>query len=115
VPPDGRTDTCTAGAGTLLLEFGVLSRLSGDPIFESVARRAMFAIWELRDKNTGLVGSTIDLTTGLWIDKTSSLGAGAHFSVSSFSLVNFVRSREPIAPVVWYVKAADRPIPSAPF
>jgi mannosidase alpha-like ER degradation enhancer 1 len=36
----------------------------------------MFAIWERRDKTTGLVGSTIDIQTGVWIDTTSSLGAG---------------------------------------
>jgi mannosidase alpha-like ER degradation enhancer 1 len=29
-----RTNTCTAGAGTLILEFGMLSRLTGDPRFE---------------------------------------------------------------------------------
>lgn len=29
-----RTDTATAGAGTLILEFGLLSRLTGDPVFE---------------------------------------------------------------------------------
>jgi hypothetical protein len=29
VPEDGRTTTCTAGAGSLLLEFILLSRLTG--------------------------------------------------------------------------------------
>ena len=32
--------TCTAAAGTLLLEFGLLSRLSGDPAFEAAAHAA---------------------------------------------------------------------------
>lgn len=32
--PGETLETCTAGAGTLLLEFGVLSRLSGSPIYE---------------------------------------------------------------------------------
>lgn len=27
-------ETCTAGAGTLLIEFGILSRLTGRPVFE---------------------------------------------------------------------------------
>ncbi len=32
--PRGETpETCTAGAGTLLLEFGLLSKLTGDPTF----------------------------------------------------------------------------------
>eukprot|EP00039_Didymoeca_costata_P008846 m.117669 g.117669 ORF g.117669 m.117669 type:complete len:532 (-) comp14256_c0_seq1:67-1662(-) len=80
VPANGRIDTCTSGAGTLLLEFGVLSRLTKDPIFEAVAHRAVMAIWERRDKHTGLLGSTINLTSGDWIDATSSMGA----SVDSF-------------------------------
>lgn len=71
-----RNDTCVAGAGTLLLEFGVLSRLTGDPTFEAVAHRAALAIWDRRDKTTGLLGSTIDVQTGAWIDTTASLGAG---------------------------------------
>jgi hypothetical protein len=32
--PDEGTETCTAGAGSLLLEFATLSRLLGDPIYE---------------------------------------------------------------------------------
>lgn len=27
-------DTCTACAGTMILEFGALSRLTGEPVFE---------------------------------------------------------------------------------
>lgn len=76
VPRNGRNDTCTAGAGTLILEFGALSRLTDDPIFEAVARRALFALWDLRDTNTGLVGSTIDMQTCKWLDESSGLGAG---------------------------------------
>lgn len=30
-------DTCTACAGTMILEFGALSRLSGEPVFEVTA------------------------------------------------------------------------------
>jgi mannosidase alpha-like ER degradation enhancer 1 len=32
-------DTCSAGAGTLLLEFGVLSRLTGLDVYEVVILR----------------------------------------------------------------------------
>lgn len=36
--PDGETSiTCTAGIGTFIVEFGALSRLTGDPIYEEVA------------------------------------------------------------------------------
>uniref|UniRef100_A0A8C1P5D3 alpha-1,2-Mannosidase n=1 Tax=Cyprinus carpio TaxID=7962 RepID=A0A8C1P5D3_CYPCA len=37
------SDTCTACAGTMILEFAALSQLSGDPIFEEHARKAMDA------------------------------------------------------------------------
>lgn len=56
VPFDGINETCTAGAGTLLLEFGLLSRLLGDPVYEGVARRAVNRLWSLRSNVTGLFG-----------------------------------------------------------
>lgn len=36
VPSGETTVTCTAGVGTFILEFGSLSRLTGDPIYEEV-------------------------------------------------------------------------------
>ena len=56
VLPGTSTETCTAGAGSLLLEFGILSRLLNDPIFENCARRANQKLWQLRHKETGLLG-----------------------------------------------------------
>lgn len=56
VPPDSINETCTAGAGSLLVEFGILSRLIGDSTFEWVARRAVRALWSLRNNETGLLG-----------------------------------------------------------
>lgn len=56
VPPDSVNETCTAGAGSLLVEFGILSRLIGDSTFEWVARRAVRALWNLRSNETGLLG-----------------------------------------------------------
>jgi len=56
VPVNGSTHTCTAGAGSLVLEFGLLSRLVGDPVFEMKARRAVKVLWDHRDPVTGLVG-----------------------------------------------------------
>lgn len=75
--PDGcTTHTCTAGAGSLLLEFGVLSRIIGDPVFEGMARRSNRALWGFRSENTGLLGNVIDIQTGRWVGKLSGLGAG---------------------------------------
>lgn len=36
VPHNETTVTCTAGVGTFILEFGTLSHLTGDPIYEEV-------------------------------------------------------------------------------
>eukprot|EP00045_Choanoeca_perplexa_P008577 m.80560 g.80560 ORF g.80560 m.80560 type:complete len:576 (-) comp14547_c0_seq1:36-1763(-) len=71
-----RNDTCTAGVGTLLLEFGVLSALSQDPTYEGVARRALQALWNYRSTTTGLLGSSIDINTGRWVNTMSGFGAG---------------------------------------
>ncbi|XP_068109212.1 ER degradation-enhancing alpha-mannosidase-like protein 1 [Hyperolius riggenbachi] len=76
VPPDSLNETCTAGAGSLLVEFGILSRLLGDSTFEWVARRAVQALWSLRNNNTGLLGNVVDIQTGQWVGKQSGLGAG---------------------------------------
>lgn len=43
-------ETCTACAGTMLLEFAALSRLSGEPIFEAKAHAAMDALWRVSVK-----------------------------------------------------------------
>jgi mannosidase alpha-like ER degradation enhancer 2 len=47
--PIGETNiTCTAGGGTFLIEFGTLSRLTGDPTYEHVALRALQSLWSKR-------------------------------------------------------------------
>lgn len=57
VPTGETTVTCTAGVGTFLIEFGALSKLTGDPIFEKVAMRAMKSLYKAR--------STIDLVNSV--------------------------------------------------
>lgn len=59
VPVNGSNYTCTAGAGSLVLEFGLLSRLVGDPTFEMRARKAVKVLWDRRHPVTGLVGKLI--------------------------------------------------------
>lgn len=54
----------TAGAGSLILEFATLSRLTGDPRFEKAAYKAFFGIWNRRSE-IGLVGNTINARTGV--------------------------------------------------
>ena len=69
------TETCSAGAGSLMLEFVTLSRLTGDGRFEQVAKQAFWEVWNRRS-DIDLVSGGIDPESGLW---TSAMrGVGAH-------------------------------------
>ena len=70
------TETCSAGAGSLVLEFTVLSRLTGDTRFEELAKRAFWAVW-YRKSQIGLIGAGVDAEQGHWIGAFSVIGAGA--------------------------------------
>ncbi|CAB04078.1 alpha-1,2-Mannosidase [Caenorhabditis elegans] len=67
--------TCTAGVGTFLIEFGTLSRLTGDDKYEKVALKALDALWSTRSP-IGLVGNHINVQTGQWTATDSGIGAG---------------------------------------
>ena len=97
----GTISKCTAAAGTLLLELGLLSRLTGDARFEQgapatafitlsspssraalltrpahpAARRAVGALWERRSK-LDLIGSQIHTHRGRWLQTHTGIGAG---------------------------------------
>ncbi|GFR73350.1 alpha-1,2-Mannosidase [Elysia marginata] len=73
IPWNTLNETCTSGAGTLVLEFGVLSRLLNDPVYESVSRQAVNKLWRLRSNVTGNI---INIQTGEWLGLMSGLGAG---------------------------------------
>lgn len=73
VPKGETTVTGTAGCGTFLLEFGMLSRLTGDPTFEHAARRALKVLFESRSK-IDLVGNHIDISRGEWIFREAGIG-----------------------------------------
>jgi len=69
------TETCSAGAGSLVLEFSVLSRLTGDPKYERLAKDAFWAVWHRRS-SIGLIGAGIDAETGQWVNSYTGIGAG---------------------------------------
>jgi hypothetical protein len=69
------TETCSAGAGSLVLEFTVLSRLTDDPRFEQLAKRAFWAVWNRRS-SIGLIGAGVDAENGQWIGPYAGIGAG---------------------------------------
>uniref|UniRef100_A0A8C3RUP4 alpha-1,2-Mannosidase n=1 Tax=Chelydra serpentina TaxID=8475 RepID=A0A8C3RUP4_CHESE len=78
--PNSRTgtelDTCTACAGTMILEFAALSRLTQETVFEDTARRALDVLWEKRQKGNDLVGTVINIHNGDWVRRDSGVGAG---------------------------------------
>ncbi|HET6933240.1 MAG TPA: glycoside hydrolase family 47 protein, partial [Candidatus Angelobacter sp.] len=69
------TESNPAEIGTLLLEFGTLSKLTGKPVFYDKAKRALSELYSRRSK-LGLVGSSINVETGQWIDTTSHISGG---------------------------------------
>jgi mannosidase alpha-like ER degradation enhancer 2 len=62
-----------AEIGTILLEFGTLSKLTGKPVYFDKAKKALLALYDRRSK-IGLVGEEIDVETGLWTNKSSHVG-----------------------------------------
>ena len=99
---NGKREQCTAGVGTLLLEFGTLSRLSLDPRFEEAALCALRLLWSKRSTRDllgeserlvtpspltpplfltahpawTLAGNTLDVTSGSWSNPSAGIGAG---------------------------------------
>jgi len=55
-----------AEIGTLMMEFGKLSKLTGNNAYYSVAKKAIMECYQRRSK-LGLVGEQIDVTTGKWM------------------------------------------------
>lgn len=67
--------TNPAEIGTLLIEFGTLSKLTGKPVYYDKAKRAVVELYKRRSP-IGLVGSEINVETGAWIDPTSHISGG---------------------------------------
>lgn len=109
-------ETCSAGAGSLMLEFATLSRLTGDESFEvrlsaeyrvllclrcgqRVARKAFFAIWN-RKSDISLLGNTINLASGMWSHAVASTGAGID-SIYEYMLKTHILCAVVLSCVVW--------------
>src|SRR5437762_904293 len=67
--------TNPAETGTLLLEFGTLSGLTGRPEFYDKAKRALVETYKRRSP-LGLVGQSINVETGAWTDADSHISGG---------------------------------------
>jgi len=74
----GRThgaESNPAEIGTLLLEFGTLSRMTGKQEYYDTAKRALVHLFERRSP-LGLMGEAIDVETGRWLEPASHVGGG---------------------------------------
>jgi mannosidase alpha-like ER degradation enhancer 2 len=67
--------TNPAETGTLLLEFGTLSKLTGKPVFYEKAKRALVETFKRRSP-LGLVGESINVETGAWTSADSHISGG---------------------------------------
>ena len=67
--------TNPAETGTLLLEFGTLSKLTGRPVFYEKAKRALVETFQRRSP-LGLVGESINVETGEWTNTDSHISGG---------------------------------------
>uniref|UniRef100_A0A0C9RV40 alpha-1,2-Mannosidase n=1 Tax=Fopius arisanus TaxID=64838 RepID=A0A0C9RV40_9HYME len=76
VPGEMCRETCTACAGSMILEMAALSRLTGEYIFEEKAQKAMDALWRMRHRGTDLMGSVLNVHSGDWVRRDSGVGAG---------------------------------------
>ena len=63
-----------AETGTLMIEFGTLSKLTGKPIYYEKAKRALVETYKRRSP-IGLVGTSINVDTGKWTNTDSHVSA----------------------------------------
>ena len=100
-----------AEIGTLMLEFGTLSKLTGDQRYYDTAKRAVVALFQRRSR-IGLVGSTIDVRTGAWVDKDSHVSGGID-SYYEYLLKSWLLFRDPDFGRMWdsSIAAVNRYLP----
>jgi mannosidase alpha-like ER degradation enhancer 2 len=102
-----------AEVGTLTLELGTLSKLTGDTRYYDAAKRGVEAVFERRSP-LGLVGSTINVETGEWVDKTSHVSGGID-SYYEYLLKAWRLFGDPDFGRMWQesIAAANRHLPDA--
>ena len=88
-----------AETGTLLLEFGALSKLTGNPVFYDKAKRALVETYYRRSK-IGLVGEWINVETGQWTNPDSHI-SGAIDSYYEYLLKCSVLFGDPDCKRMW--------------
>ncbi|KAI5949932.1 hypothetical protein KGF57_004442 [Candida theae] len=79
VPPNLQKDACTSGVTTPVLEFTLLSRLTGDFQFEYYTQQSFWKIWTSKSA-LNLMPMSIDPFENKWKDTITGIGA----SIDSF-------------------------------
>lgn len=69
-------ETNPAEVGTLLLELGTLSKLTGNPVYFQKAKAALVAVYDRRSP-IGLVGDGINVRTGNWTSFNANINGGS--------------------------------------
>ncbi len=64
-----------AEIGSLLVEYGALSKITGNPVYYQKAKKALVELYSRRS-SIGLVGSKINVETGKWTGTSSHIDAG---------------------------------------
>ncbi|KAF6143235.1 hypothetical protein GIB67_039018 [Kingdonia uniflora] len=102
------TETSTSGCGSLILEMGTLSRLTGDSRYELAALRALRKLWSMRSP-LNLLGTTLDVISGEWIEYSSGIGADMHSALYAADKGIF-ETVTPITLQEWSLNIAPRPL-----
>ncbi|KAI3405236.2 hypothetical protein KGF56_001951 [Candida oxycetoniae] len=79
VPPALQKDACTSGVTSPVLEFTLLSKLTGDYQFEYYSQQSLWKLWSSRSP-LNLLPMTIDPISNQWKDSVTGIGA----SIDSF-------------------------------
>ena len=69
------TNSNPAEVGSLLLEYGMLAKLTGKQLYYDKAKRAVVEMYK-RQSKIGLVGLGINVETGKWTDQTAGIMGG---------------------------------------
>lgn len=93
-----------AEIGTLMLEFGMLSKITGNPLYYDKAKHGVEEVFRRRSP-LGLVGSTIDVRTGNWLDTRSHIGGGID-SYYEYLLKSWLLFQDPDFKRMWEVSVA---------
>ncbi len=88
-----------AEIGTLVLEYGTLSKHTGEPKYYARAKRAMVVLHGKRSA-LGLTGSRINVDTGEWVDSDSHVSGGID-SFLEYMVKGGILFRDPELATMW--------------